>query len=307
MDSHLADLSRSIDPAELGRRIRVARVAAGMTQSQVTAGEVTPAYLSRIEDGQRRPDATLLERMATRMGTTLHQLLTGITTHEARDLELQIEHAAIALALGDPQQAHAMATSVTRRLETYGDEALLANARRVQAEAHRATGNLDEAIGILEELVADSTPDMNTLRALIMLCRSYGERDEIAKAIATGHIASRMIIRLGIEGLTEALQLAAAVADVHYRRGDLHLAAAMCRSALDSTTHQTLSTSQAAAYWHASTCESSANGATPAAIELAKVALTLVDLGEGRSSLERVLARIATAQRAASRPPAGQG
>lgn len=48
MDSHLALLSRSIAPDELGRRLRAARLAAGLPQAQVAAGEVTAAYLSRV-------------------------------------------------------------------------------------------------------------------------------------------------------------------------------------------------------------------------------------------------------------------
>lgn len=302
MDSRLAELSRTIDAADLGQRIRTARIAAGMTQSQVTDGEVTAAYLSRIEDGQRRPGAHLLERMARRMGTTLHQLLIGTGTHEARDLEFQVERAAITLALDDPEQALQMSTLALRRLAEFGDDALLGSARRVQAEAHRAVGNLSEAIGSLELLVANSIPDMNTLRALIALCHCYCDDDQLTKALATGGRAERMIRRLGIDGLTETLQLAAAVAEVHLRLGDLPAATEVCRQALDSAADDMPPMSQAAAYWQASTTEASANGATPAAIELAKVALTLVDLGTGRSSIERALAQITTTRQATARP-----
>ncbi|NHA00593.1 helix-turn-helix transcriptional regulator [Nocardioides sp. W3-2-3] len=73
MDVDLAGLSRTIDPAELGRRIRASRVAAGLTQSELADGTVTAAYVSRIERGQRRPAANLLEALAARMGTTGHQ------------------------------------------------------------------------------------------------------------------------------------------------------------------------------------------------------------------------------------------
>lgn len=307
VDSRLAELSQTIDAVDLGRRIRMARIAAGMTQSQATAGEVTAAHLSRIEDGQRRPDSHLLERMATRMGTTLHQLLTGLTTHEARGLELQVENAAIALALGDPGEALRIATTAVGLLENYGDEALMASAKRVQAMAHLAAKEPGTAARILENLVAATTPDVNTLRALIALCHCYRELDQFARAIAVAQRAERMIAELGIDGLTENLQLAAAVAGVHLRLGDLSTATTVCRRALDAVAVDMPPKSQAKLYWRASTSEATSNGATPAAIELAKVALTLVDLGDGRSSVEHVLAEVAAAHGAASRPFAGHG
>lgn len=302
VDSRLAELSQTIDAVDLGRRIRMARITAGMTQAQATGGEVTAAYLSRIEDGQRRPDAHLLERMAARMGTTLHQLLTGLTTHEARGLELQVEHAAITLALGDPEEAMQASTTAVGLLESYGDEALLASAKRVQAMAHRVAGEPSKAASILESLIAGSTPDVNTLRALIELCHCYRERDEFARAIAAAQRAERMIAELGIDGLAETLQLAAAVAAVHLRLGDLATATSVCRRALDAVAVDLPPKSQAELYWRASTSEATSNGATPAAIELAKVALTLVDLDDGRSSVEHVLAEVATAHGATSRP-----
>jgi hypothetical protein len=66
MDPNLAELSRSIDPAILGRRLRNARVAAGLTQTQAAGGDASTAYISRIEAGQRRPDLKLLARLADR-------------------------------------------------------------------------------------------------------------------------------------------------------------------------------------------------------------------------------------------------
>jgi transcriptional regulator with XRE-family HTH domain len=67
-----------VDPIQLGARIRTARKAALLTQAQVAADDVTGAYLSRVEDGQRRPAYSLLCDMAERMGTTVGWLLTGV-------------------------------------------------------------------------------------------------------------------------------------------------------------------------------------------------------------------------------------
>ncbi|MFC7500914.1 helix-turn-helix domain-containing protein [Nocardioides sp. GCM10030258] len=302
MDSHLAALSRSIDAAELGRRIRSARLAAGLTQAHLADGEVTAAYISRIEVGQRRPGVWLLQRLAMRMGTTPHQLLTGMTTHEARQLELAVEHAAVALAFGESSDALSGATAAAERLEDFGDAALLAEAMRIKAEAHRALGDLSRAIEVLVQLTREPTPDMNTLRSLIVLCRCYGERDELSRAIAVGELADRMAARLGIDGLPEALQLAAARADAHSRRGDHVVAAELCRTALDAVANDGSQLTQAAAYWDASLSESLSNGATPAAIELAKTAHMLVDIVASRETAEHML-RLTNDSESVAMPP----
>lgn len=288
MDPHLAALSRSIDAAELGRRIRASRLAAGLTQADLAGEDVTAAYVSRIEDGQRRPGLHLLDRMANRMGTTLHQLLTGMTTHEARQLDLAVENAAVALALGHHHEALRGATEAADRLQRFGDAALLAEARRIQAEAQRAIGDLDTAITILIELTAGPVPDMNTLRSLIALGHCHCERDEIAKALAIGELAERMAARLGIDGLTEGLDLAAMRAAAHLRRGDTERAAEISRDALQAAAHSPSKVTQAAAYWTASRAEALSNGPTPAAIDLAKTAHLLIDIDTSRQTAERL-------------------
>src|SRR5690242_20843915 len=113
MDPHLAELSRTLDAAELGRRIRNARVAAGLTQAALAGEDVTPAYVSRIEDGQRRPEFGLLGRMADRMGTTLEALLVGDGSPESLAQALALDHAELSLAGGEPRAALAALESLS--------------------------------------------------------------------------------------------------------------------------------------------------------------------------------------------------
>lgn len=290
VDVDLAGLSRTIDPTELGRRIRAARVAAGLTQSELADGTVTAAYVSRIERGQRRPAAHLLESLAVRMGTTGHQLLTGFSTHEARSLELQIEHAAIAITLGDSERALQLADTVLDVVVTYRDDALHATALRVRAEALHDLGRIDEAIEILERIVAGPNPDMNTLRSLITLCRCYGTRGEPGRAIAIGEVAQRQMAELSADGLAETLRLAAAVAEAHLACGSLGTAERICRDALRSYETSPSELDRASSYWRASTAEAAVGGATPAAVQLASMALALAEIGDGNQRVERLLA-----------------
>ena len=93
MDSQQARLLKQIDPQVLGERLREARVAAGMTQGQLAAGDVTVGYVSRIEAGQRRPDAKVLELLATRLRTPVGHLLLGVSSREYDELRLELDYA----------------------------------------------------------------------------------------------------------------------------------------------------------------------------------------------------------------------
>ena len=62
MAPELAHVLNALDTVELGARIKAARVAAGLTQPALAGKEASVAFLSRIESGQRRPSAELLER-----------------------------------------------------------------------------------------------------------------------------------------------------------------------------------------------------------------------------------------------------
>jgi len=59
------------DPAAVGARIRAARLEAGLKQRELTFDGCTPAYLSRVEAGQRIPSLQILTRLAERLGTNV--------------------------------------------------------------------------------------------------------------------------------------------------------------------------------------------------------------------------------------------
>lgn len=102
VEPHLRLLAKTVDSAVLGRRIRETRLAAGMTQSEVAAGAVSVAYLSRIETGERRPSPRILEHIADTLDIDVATLLheprkTGRTTRAPQD-HLQARNAARATA-----------------------------------------------------------------------------------------------------------------------------------------------------------------------------------------------------------------
>lgn len=116
-----AKLLDEADQAALGKRICHARIARGLTQAQLAEpAEVSAAYLSRIEDGQRRPSMEVLVAIAERMHVRPRDLLLGVP--DAGDGERALaaylaDRAAAAAArwLADPHSAgryDAFATAV---------------------------------------------------------------------------------------------------------------------------------------------------------------------------------------------------
>jgi len=304
VDPHLAELSRTIDAGELGRRMRAARIAAGMTQAAVAADEVSAAYLSRIEDGSRRPEAGLLERMAARMGTTLEELVTGVSRDKVRELRLAVDHAELSLAGGEPKRALEHVSAVLGEIPDGQLPDLRRAAEQVRAGALEAIGDFNGAILALEDLTSTPTPDASWLRALIALSRCYRDSGDFNRAIEVGERASQVIADLGIQGLTEAIQLTVTIASAYHRRGDVEQAKRMCMRALDDADRYDSPVAKASAYWNASNIERAANGATPAAVEMSRKALALFELGEDTRNLGKLRTAVANLQLAQDPPDA---
>src|SRR6476659_6280559 len=62
------------DPLEVGRRLREARERAGLSQRQLSFPGCSPAYISRIEAGDRIPSLQLLREMGRRLGVSVFNL-----------------------------------------------------------------------------------------------------------------------------------------------------------------------------------------------------------------------------------------
>lgn len=292
----LAERSRRIDAAELGRRLRRARALAGMTQAQVARPEVTGAHLSRIEDGQRRPDFELLQAMVGRMGTTLEAVLGESTSDEVLALQVELDHAELSLASGDAATALGSVSSLIERLPKSGPGSeLRRSCDQLRAACLEATGDLNGAIIALEDLTAAPTADAAWLRSLISLSRCYGDTGDFGRAIAVGEQAAATIKRLGLEGTTEAIQLSVTVAGAHMLRGDLDEAMRVCRRAIEAADKFDSPPGKASAYWNASLIESR-NGSPATALDLARKALAQFEISEDARNHARLRAQIANFQ-----------
>ena len=91
------------DPAAVGRRLKEARLAAGLSQRQLSFPGCSAAYVSRLEAGDRVPSLQLLRKLALKLHADERYLATGVATVEQAPPELV--EAEVALRLGDDELA----------------------------------------------------------------------------------------------------------------------------------------------------------------------------------------------------------
>jgi tetratricopeptide (TPR) repeat protein len=287
MDARQAGLLKEIAPEVLGQRVRDARVAQGLTQGQVAGADMTVGYVSRIEAGQRRPDAKILEVLATRLQTTVSHLLLGVSSREYDELRLALDYAELSLESGEWLEAEQRAAAALERgaVETLDD--LRDRARYLHGRALEAQGRLEEAIADLEQVLGRPDGGAIALAAGIALSRCYREAGDLTRAIQVGESVLARLSDVELSGSDEAVQLVVTVAAAYFERGDVTYAVRLCRLAIDRAEDLGSPVSRASAYWNASMMEAE-RGGVAAAIPMAEKALAL--FGEGRDA--RNLARL---------------
>jgi tetratricopeptide (TPR) repeat protein len=305
MDANLAELSKSIDPAILGRRLRNARVAAGLTQTEAAGGAASTAYISRIESGQRRPDLKLLGQLATRLRTSVDELLLGISRDQRAELQVELDYAELSLSSGSPAEALSRAGAILAALPEAGIDGLDRQAQFVRAFALEASGDLDGAILCLEKLTAKPPNDLDWIRGLIALSRCYRESGDLGMAIDIGERATSTIEAQGLSGLNEAMQLTLTVAAAYFERGDTGHAVRLCKSTIQRAEELDSATVRGSAYWNASVM-SSRQGAVPEALALARKAIALFEQDSDARNLARLRTELANMQLRMDPPEAAE-
>jgi tetratricopeptide (TPR) repeat protein len=167
------------DPAAVGERLKRAREAAGLSQRQLAFPGCSPAYISRIEAGDRIPSLQLLRELGRRLGVTEDYLATG---DAARSDEFSLLEAEIALRLDVLDRAEELYAAARERAVT--------PQQRSQAEegfAHIAfrRGELREAIRLFEHaLVASGDEEWERPSLAESLGRAYALLGELEPCIA---------------------------------------------------------------------------------------------------------------------------
>jgi transcriptional regulator with XRE-family HTH domain/predicted negative regulator of RcsB-dependent stress response len=132
-------------PEAVGERIRAVRTQAGLSQRDLAFPGCSPAYLPRIEAGQRTPSLQLLREIGRRLGVTADYLAVGEATAPV-DRATEGE---VALALGEREEARGRFSEL---LES-PDVTERARALSGMATLLLGDGAVDDACDLLEEAV----------------------------------------------------------------------------------------------------------------------------------------------------------
>ncbi len=129
----------------VGEKIKMARLAAGLTQQQLAEGRYTKAYISALENGHSKPSMAALNFIADRLGVPAAQFVAS-NTHGRLRLE-----ADLLLASGQWQEA---LDAYEELLQSSTDRATRAETLRSQAEALCRLGRGMDAIRPATEALA---------------------------------------------------------------------------------------------------------------------------------------------------------
>jgi len=166
--------SDHVDSAEaLAGRLREARRHAGLSQRALARDICTPAYVSRLEKGERIPSLQLLRRLASRLGVDADELASGVPSGSADPL-LDAE---LAMRLGEVDEAERLFTAALQI------DSRSARARGLAGlgEIAYSKGDHRQAIELLDE--ASSIHPSGRVAVADTLGRSYAHVGELETAI----------------------------------------------------------------------------------------------------------------------------
>jgi tetratricopeptide (TPR) repeat protein len=285
MSPQLAHELTALDPAVLGARIKAARVAAGLTQPELAGPDASVAYLSRIESGQRRAGADLLEALVSRLGVTVEYLAYGEGWEDASRLELQLDHAELALVGGEAGTALDLAREAHASPGLQNVNGGIIRARYVEAAALDALGD-GAAVSAFQRLLNDAPDATVRLKTATALCRIWREQGQFERAIA---VAQTQLTDLPAAELAteEGVRLSVTLAAALFMAGRPQEAAELCDLAIAESEKLSSPVARASAYWNASAIRAEA-GDLAAALPLAKRALHLLENTERVRDLGRL-------------------
>jgi tetratricopeptide (TPR) repeat protein len=261
------------DPAAVGERLRAARERAGLTQRDLAFPGCSPAYISRIESGDRIPSLQLLRELGRRLGVSEDYLATG--ENRAAPDDPRLLDAELALRLGDEDDAQRLYDEVLGSPwtnEDYGRAlAGLGELAFQQGDPRQAIAHIERALKVWSARAADRASLAETLgRSKAMI----GQYDE-----------SVSIFRSCIEAAEERkdtigqLRFAVLLANALIDRGDFTSAADVLSSKVETSESARDPLLRARLYWSQSRLYTFQNEHAQAA-RYARRALEIVELAE---------------------------
>lgn len=194
---------RRLDCVAIGRRIREARESAGMTQAALASGLVSKAYISRIENGERRARRNLVQQFAERLGVPPEKLLRS--PDDAYWARVGLAQARIQLLTGDTAESRFAAGGVATSTAAAADESVARETVRLEALACLNDHDFPRARALLEWLDRGDLA-INELPVLAALCRCYLQMGYLGRAVEVGQRAVTHVADSNLIGLPEATE-----------------------------------------------------------------------------------------------------
>jgi len=274
------------DPAAVGRRLRKAREAAGLTQRDLSFEGCTAAYVSRIEAGARVPSLQILHEFARRLDVRPEYLATG--SHGPEGLSSDLLEAELALRLGDEERAAELYEAA--RAEA-GSAAALARAQLGLGRLALRRGEVSAGIALLEEaLDSGELAPGDASAAASALSRSYVSQSRYDEAFALfGRFLEDARAR---QDHFDQVRFALLLANAYIDHGDYARAHATLGDVLDLAREIVDPTLRASLYWSQSRVHLS-QGESDRAAEYAQLAIATLKAGEQTLEAARALQLLA--------------
>jgi tetratricopeptide (TPR) repeat protein len=266
-------------PEAVGKRLKETRLAAGMSQRELSFPGCTAVYICRIEKGDRVPSLQVLRELARRLGVDEDYLAAGAARVDETESLVEAE---VALRLGQLELAEHL---YTQTLEASTDRVNRGRALGGLGEIDLHAGRLDEAIELLEEsrrLLGDGLVGCPGI--VDTLARAYGLASEFERAIALLE-RSLQLARDRRDDLAEA-RFSILLANVLIDNRNLASASELLGHSLAKSEESTDPILQARLYWSQSRLHS-AEANAEAASRYARMALAAIELTENISYAAR--------------------
>ena len=258
------------DPVSVGRRLKDARLAAGMSQRELSFPGCTAVYICRIERGDRVPSLQVLRELARRVGVSEEYMAMGSEAVGETDPLLDAD---VALRLGQFELAEHL---YTQALERTTDRVHRARALGGLGEIDFHAGRLDDAVERLEEARVLLGGSIAGYPGIVdSLARVYWMRDEYEVAIAVLEEALGLARSRGDEHADTRFSVL--LANVLIDSGSLSSARELLGKTLAKAAGATDPVLQARLYWSQSRLHSAENN-PEVAVRYARMALAAIEV-----------------------------
>jgi tetratricopeptide (TPR) repeat protein len=278
----------------VARRLREARVSAGISQAALAFHGCSPGYISRIEAGERIPSLQVIRELARRLGVEEEWLAQGETGSPQAEANRLLADADLALRLDDVE----VARELYERVAAEAPEA--AQQRRARAGLGQLSFLEGDARGAIERIEAVLAEDMELEDPSLFdtLGRAYAHVGEGEAAIA---VLRRALERAELAGDPfETLRFGVLLANAYIDDGRFTDASDLLARMLEQA-HETDPLALARVYWSQSRLHS-LRGEAASAARLARRALELFDATEHTYHIAKAHHLIAFAELDAGRP-----